>query len=47
MRLFGRQAPGLSTWWVPNVPCLIEMMYCAGFDPVELVSKEVMLTTRH
>ena len=32
-----------TSWWVPNIPCLMEMPRRAGFTHVELVSRSVLL----
>jgi len=33
-RFVGRAGTGLSTWFLPNLACLEEMVYAAGFDEV-------------
>lgn len=37
-RLVGRDGTGLTTWWLPNVAGLVEMLYCAGFEDVVVVN---------
>jgi tRNA (mo5U34)-methyltransferase len=32
-----------TSWWVPNIPCLMEMPRRAGFTHVELVARSVLL----
>jgi tRNA (mo5U34)-methyltransferase len=46
MHLVGRKASGLTTWWMPNKACLIEMMYCAGFENVKVVSTDFIIRGR-
>lgn len=46
-RLIGRRGPSLTTWWVPNVACLKEMMECAGFENVQVMSSDLVLRGRH
>jgi SAM-dependent methyltransferase len=33
-----------TSWWVPNIPCLMEMMRRAGFDDVSLQSSNLLLS---
>jgi tRNA (mo5U34)-methyltransferase len=42
-RLVGRDAGGLTTWWLPTIACMEEMLYAAGFSKVELVTERVDL----
>jgi tRNA (mo5U34)-methyltransferase len=39
----GRCAKGLTTWWLPTIACLEEMLYAAGFSDVDVVSDSVDL----
>jgi SAM-dependent methyltransferase len=32
-----------TSWWIPNIPCLMEMPRRAGFTNVELVARNVLL----
>ena len=32
-----------TSWWIPNIPCLMEIPRRAGFTDVELVSRSVLL----
>jgi tRNA (mo5U34)-methyltransferase len=36
-----------TTWWVPNIPCLVEMAYRAGFSDVRVVTRNLPLRIRH
>jgi tRNA (mo5U34)-methyltransferase len=47
MRLIGRSAPSLTTWWMPNLACLKELLYCVGFEEINVVSSDVVLRGRH
>jgi SAM-dependent methyltransferase len=38
-RFVGRHAKGLTTWWLPTISGMAEMLYAAGFGNVEIVSK--------
>ncbi len=42
----GRRARTLTTWWLPTVACMVEMLSAAGFARVEVVSTDVQLRHR-
>ncbi len=42
----GRRARTLTTWWLPTVACMVEMLYAAGFARVEVVSTDMQLRYR-
>lgn len=43
-RLIGRQGRGLSSWWLPTIACMEEMLHAAAFTGVEVTSKHLGLT---
>jgi hypothetical protein len=45
MRLVGRSSTGLTTWWLPNLACLQELLWCAGFEGVEVISSDLVLVS--
>lgn len=42
LRLIGMDGPGLTTWWIPNLPAIEHLMRAAGFLGVRVVSKFTM-----
>jgi tRNA (mo5U34)-methyltransferase len=45
-RLVGREAKGLTTWWLPTIACMEEMLHAAGFTKVELVTERIDLVVK-
>jgi hypothetical protein len=42
-RLVGRHEAKLTTWWIPTLSCMEDMLYAAGFGDVRLVAKNILL----
>lgn len=43
-RLIGRQGRGLSSWWLPTISCMQEMLHAAAFTGVEVTARHLALT---
>lgn len=43
-RLIGRQGRGLSSWWLPTIACMEEMLHAAAFTGVEVTARHLALT---
>jgi tRNA (mo5U34)-methyltransferase len=48
-RRLARLAPSseATTWWIPNIPCLVEMARRAGFGDVRVMTRNLPLRIRH
>jgi tRNA (mo5U34)-methyltransferase len=42
-RFVGRNAAALTTWWIPTIAAMTEMLHAAGFARVRLVSRNIRL----
>lgn len=45
-RLVGRDTRSLTTWWIPTIACMDEMLNASGFTGVRLIAKNVHLRLR-